>query len=180
MSKLRDVEGKGIVKVGRKFLLTPEIRDAMVEAIGTVRYMSLAAEAVGIHPQTAQRWMKLGEKHLLQYHPDGDDCTASCDEDSTALRSFFVAIKKARAEATKAGLSNLKEHAKSNWQAGAWIEERTNPELFSIKSKVEHTGEGGGPIVHKLLSSSQKQALLSSMKLQIEMEENEQGVFVEK
>jgi transposase len=164
---------------GRKLLLTPELRELMAEKVRTLMYVGLAAESVGIHRATAARWMKLGESHLIKFHPDMDDCTQNCPEDSAAFRSFFDAIKRAQAESKLSSLKQIDNHAQLNWQAAAWKLERTSPEEFGIKGRVEHTGKDGGPIIHKHISVEQKKMLIKSAQEAIQLEENQEGIFEE-
>lgn len=152
----------GEKKKGRPCLLTPELREKIAASVREVKYLSFAAQSEGINPRTSERWMKLGKLHEENAHPEGDSCTTSCEPDLVAFRTFFISIKKAQAEFTKSRMEQITKAGKEprNWMANAWQLERTMPNEFGLKTRMEHTGEGGGPIKHKLLDPNRQKLIL--------------------
>ena len=117
-----------------------QLEDAIRSGLSNVK----ACELVGINPTTLYGWMK--EKSY-----------------------FYNRIKKARAEKCKlyadtikaAGLGHVSATcpecgcefevmiSKAQWQAIAWLAERTEFDEFGNKQRVEHTGKDGEPIAIK-------------------------------
>lgn len=152
---------------GRRHLLEsePNLIEDFATIVRDVYYPTKAAEALKIHPQTAFRWLKEGEVHIkTHFSPEygTSDCGEQCTTKEVALRAFYEAIKKAQAEFSRENMQNIKSHTKKNWVAAAWLQERTQPNEFGLKTRMEHTGQGGGPIVHKLLSPEQRQRALKA------------------
>ena len=169
-------------KIGRPLLLTPELRDSIVETVKVVKYLSVAANANGINEKTAERWNKLGRVHEEKNHPEGDDCTTNCTEQEVAFRSFYTAIKKAKAESTKSNLEKIKTIAEraNKWEGIAWIEERTDPAKFGLKTRTDHKHSGSINSVHTVLSLEQRQRMLKAANdaLTLETTQDENGVFI--
>jgi len=59
---------------------------------------------------------------------------------------FFKDIKEAEGKAAFEWLDKIEKAANENWQAAAWKLERRYPGDYG-RTRVEHTGEGGGPII---------------------------------
>ncbi len=68
--------------------------------------------------------------------------------------SFIAAVQKAKAKGQRDRLELINAAAKDNWPAAAWILERTAPDDFGRKARLEHTGEGGGPVKVQVLDMS--------------------------
>ena len=62
---------------------------------------------------------------------------------------FSKRIKAARSNKIKRLLKTIDTAGKKQWQAAAWILERTEFKEYGNKSKHEVTGEDGNPIEHK-------------------------------
>jgi len=170
------------VKTGRPLSLNPKLQEEFIEALKSVRYLNLASDIVGIHVDTINRWRKYGAKHEKDFHPEASACTDKCDIQQVAFRSFYVAVKQAIAIATRKDLDEIQNIAKraNKWEGIAWTLERTNPAQFGLKSRVEHVGEGGGPIKHKLLAPDRQALILKAAQesLAIETQQDEDGTFV--
>lgn len=103
----------------RPTLLTPEVQVAIVEAIRKGHYRETAANLAGITRRTISNWEQRGEAGEAPY------------------AEFFLAIKRAEAEAEDALLDQIRtaQPAVSGpggagadlWQAKAWVMERRWP-----------------------------------------------------
>lgn len=114
---------------GRPTDLTPERRDKIVQVIRTGSYQQIAAAAAGISTTTFYRWMERG---------------ADPNETDPRYAEFRDAVETAKAEAEAALVATIRAAAPTNWQAAAWILERTRPDRYT--RRVEHAGPGGGPV----------------------------------
>jgi hypothetical protein len=164
MSKLITRADGVKVVAGRKLLLVsePELISKFVSLVEDVFYVSKAAEGLGIHRQTAERWMKNGETHKKKTHPDGDNCTLYCEEDMVAFRRFFDEVKSAQTRFTQENMQMIKSHRPKNWMAGAWLLERTQPDEFGLKTRTETTHKGRVDHIHTLVPLEQRQKLLKA------------------
>jgi len=161
----------GVTRVaGRRSKLTPEVTNALETLLLEGNYVSTAAEALGLHKDTVHRWMLSGGRHISKFHLDSEECSATCTEEDVAFRRLFDTIKRAQAKSISDGLSTIKGHGKTQWQAEAWRLERTKPEMFGMKQRVEHTGEGGGPVLHKFLPVQQRAKILESAQKALQTE----------
>ena len=97
---------------GAKGKKNPMVIKALCDAIKLGLPNIRACELVGISQETFYQWEKSNAE-------------------------FSERIKKARSERIKFHLNNIKKAAKKNWTASAWMLERTEPENFGQKSKVE-------------------------------------------
>lgn len=59
---------------------------------------------------------------------------------------FSEPIKKARLLCKARNVKLISKAAITRWQAAAWSLERTYPEDYALRARLEHTGKGGGPI----------------------------------
>lgn len=97
---------------GAKGKKTPLIINALCKAIRLGLPNIRACELVGLSQETFYQWEKSDPE-------------------------FSEKIKKARSERIEFHLTNIKKAAEKNWTASAWILERTEPEYFGQKSKIE-------------------------------------------
>lgn len=111
---------------GRPSKLSPEVRDAIVQAVLEGCYPEVAAAAVGIGRTTFYRWMQLGEA-----------------SERGPYRDFWECIKQANAAAEKEVVSVIKGHMKKEWQAGMTYLERRFPDRWAKMQRIEHTGPNG-------------------------------------
>jgi len=112
---------------GRKTKLTPELQEKLVQYILADNYFETACWGVGITPQTGYNWLNRGER-----------------ESKGIYRAFYLAIKKAEAEAEIVDIAYIKA-GKDSWQSRAWIRERRSRERWG-RTQIEITGKDGGPI----------------------------------
>ncbi len=103
--------------------LTAKTVQAITKALGKGASYKVAAAYGDISEGTMHQWRK--------DHPE-----------------FSEQVKRARAEAVMARVERIETAAKSgSWQADAWWLERAEREDWGRHEKVEHTGDGGGPVV---------------------------------
>jgi transposase len=116
--------------MGRPTKLTENTKKVIVKAISLGGTFRAAANAGGVAYNTFNEWMKKGE-------------TAK----SGKFAEFYDDIKRSIGLRQARWLAQIEEAAQNgNWQAAAWKLERTEPENFG-RTRIEHTGADGGPIV---------------------------------
>ncbi len=81
---------------------------------------------------------------------------------------FPDSIKKAELKGKREHILNIKKASEQHWTASAWFLERRYFEEFGNKSKFEHTGKGGGPILLIDLTKLETPESLASMVLTIQ------------
>lgn len=148
-----------MAKPGRKSRATPEFIDKLIKDIENVYYLKTACRLNQIDPGNVLRWVSQGKQHERMSHPDFGDCTSNCEPELIAKRKLDSRIKQAQAKFTETNMRQIQKHAKKTFPAAAWLLERTQPDEFGVKQRVEHTGQGGGPIIHKFLSPERRKAI---------------------
>jgi hypothetical protein len=117
--------------IGRPTKLTPEIAATICGLVAQGNYMKASAGAVGVDPGTVHRWVSKGAA------PDADPL----------YRDFRDQLQKAKAMAEAKMVKVITTAAnQGQWTAAAWWLERTNPEEWGKRDRVEVTGADGGPI----------------------------------
>lgn len=112
-----------------KSKLTPTLQEEFCQIIAGGNTITTACGYCGISTQTYYRWLQEAEEGQ---QPQVD----FCDE-----------VEKARAEAKLLRISQINAAAEGGaWQAAAWFLERSFPDEYSLKQRLEHTGAGGGPV----------------------------------
>lgn len=94
---------------------TPEVLAAIVKSVRDGAYAKHAAQAVNIDESTLYDWR----------NADAD---------------FDQAIKAAAAQRTNDAIRAIADHGERNWQAYAWLLERTNPGDFREQKATEVSG----------------------------------------
>ncbi|MGI6483913.1 MAG: hypothetical protein ACOX08_11700 [Methanobacterium sp.] len=108
-----------------KLKLTPELEEEILNLIRAGNYAKDACLAVGIDESTYYRWLRTGEKAK-----------------SGKLYQFYQSIQKARAFARAHKLEKVNDAIDDgNWQAAAWWLERTDPEHWGRRSRVDLEGQ---------------------------------------
>ena len=106
-------------RTGRPTKLTPEVQNAIVDAIRRGNYIETAATIAGISKDTLYKWLKRGN---------------SCKKG--VFRDFSDAIKKAIAESEDHDITVINSAASMYWQAAAWRLERKFPDKWGRKDRV--------------------------------------------
>lgn len=116
---MADGRGKG----GRKY--SAETHKTIVKAMREGRTKSIAAALIGLHIDSLYYWLALGRDR---------------PEDYPEYAKLRADIEKAQAEYAAEALDRIQAAAKSDpkhWTADAWYLERTRPEEFGRRDKVE-------------------------------------------
>jgi hypothetical protein len=115
--------------MGRPTKCTPEVIAEYCRCIVEDEVTLAAAAALaGIDSYaTIQNWRRLGAEGKSPY------------------RAFLAAEEKALAEWQRDRLREMKA-AGSNWVRPAWQLERRMPDEYGRRERVEHVGDGGGPV----------------------------------
>jgi transposase len=120
--------------MGRRSKLTPEVRDALIEALSKGATYKVACALAGVSVSAFMKWKRKGEK------------VGSPAE----FVQFVHALKRAKAEAHLHHIRKI--HEADSWQASAWWLERHFPELYSLdrgviremKKFLKEQAAGGG------------------------------------
>jgi hypothetical protein len=110
--------GKPYSSPGRPAKLTKDVIDQVVEILRFGGYAETAVAAAGISKRTFQRWLERGD-------PEG---TKKADE---PYRRFREAIDQAMAEGEAANVQLIRQAARSDWKAAAWLLERRQPDKWA-------------------------------------------------
>ena len=145
--------------VGRKTILTKEIQEAICANVVECYYISTATEAVGINVKTTRAWIDKGRDHEKAAHPDGDPCDELCSESEVANRAFADAIKKAQATFSLNNMRSIGSHRPKTFLAGAWLQERTQPDKYGMVNRTELSVSGTVKHQHSLSIEQRKKAL---------------------
>jgi len=117
----------------------PQVIEALTKALKAGCTKKDACSLASISEQTFYRWMREGESA----------------EESTTPWQFCESIKKAIAEARARNVTIIQKHAVNNWTAAAWWLERSDPESWGKRDKVEMTGADGGAMEMKVISENE-------------------------
>jgi hypothetical protein len=126
---------------GRPSKLTPDVQDTICQHIELGQFQHIAAALAGISDETFWRWMRQGEDvveegtgRVLQVAPK-------------RFRLFRAAVLQARTKCEAAMVVNVRLAAQNgDWKAAAFWLERVFPERWGRRTRLEHVGEGGGPV----------------------------------
>jgi hypothetical protein len=112
---------------GRRALLTPELTAEIVRRLAIGAYVNDVMESLGLDRSTFWAWRERGEA----------DQGAGKD---TIFSDFADASKRARAEARIAAVGYVRAAMPNDWRAAMTFLERTDPEHWSRRQRVEHSG----------------------------------------
>ena len=110
--------------------LTPERHEAIIKMVADGAFIDTACALAGVDDSTFYRWLKRA-----------DDPKAPAK-----FRVFREDLTRARAEAEQKAINLVLGHAERDWRAATWYLSVTKPERFAAKARIEHVGDGGGPI----------------------------------
>jgi hypothetical protein len=105
--------------IGLPTTLTPQVAEQIVASLRAGNYIVVATKAAGVPRQTFNAWMTRGRS------------PATRDE---LYRDFRTRVERARAEAETRAVAQIAQAARHNWQAAAWLLERTAPERWGKPS----------------------------------------------
>jgi hypothetical protein len=103
-------------KAGRKTLLEPDVIDRLEQMLKAGNYIEVACRAVGVPGRTLREWMQRGRRS----DAPGDEL----------YRELVERVETALAEGEVRNVAQIAQAARDNWQAAAWILERSAPERW--------------------------------------------------
>lgn len=107
--------------------MSPEVVEAVVQALRAGAYITVACRAAGISRQTYGDWMRRGEA-----------------ESAGAYHDFRERVERAKAEGEIRNVAVISRAANESWQAAAWLLERMYPERWgkvSVRLREESEPE---------------------------------------
>ena len=126
---------------GRHTKCTPELTDKICQAVRAGGVAEVAARSAGVAHGTFWQWMARGV---------GADPRRPADK---VFVEFGDAIKKAEADREITIVATIRSQVPDNWQAGAFLLERTAPERWARPPQriiSEVSGPGGAPMQHEV------------------------------
>jgi hypothetical protein len=101
---------------GRPTLLEPDVIDRLEQMLKAGNYLEVALRATGVGGATFRDWMRRGRTSRAP----GDEL----------YRELVERVDLARAEGEVRNVAQIASAARDNWQAAAWILERSYPERW--------------------------------------------------
>ena len=130
--------------MGRPTKLTEERQGELCRYLRDGNAISTACALVGIDESTYHKWQQRGRAELERVEEGHVNCRVRKEE--APYVEFFKSAMRARAEGEQRHVKNIQDASSEDWRASAWFLERSRPERWGKKQKLEHTGEGGGPV----------------------------------
>lgn len=116
-------------KPGRPPLLTAEVSSAILDTVRRGHTIKNAVALVNVCSyDSVQNWQAVGEEAWTKAGGLIDKVAS----DKRVFVEFFLDMKKAKNEFIDANLKIIAAAGPKQWQASAWLLERTNPGLFSV------------------------------------------------
>ena len=113
---------------GRPSKLTPDVEAKVCQAIRAGNYIETAAAYAGVSKDTLYAWLKRGASVR-----------------SGPYRHFSDAVSAALATAEVSAVAAVAKGAGKDWRAAAWMLERTRPERFGPRQRLDIGGAEGAP-----------------------------------
>jgi hypothetical protein len=127
--------------MGRPTKLTPQVQKRICDAILRGHTYEIACRLGGISDETLSTWREKGEKGIEPYAGFLGAFTRAVDDHENEMLQIVY-------DAAMKGLDDRGP----DWRAASWTLERRHPERWAKREKHEVTGEGGGPLVVKVIS----------------------------
>lgn len=134
---------------GRPTKLTPEITEAVCDALVEGLSIEGACARAGIAPSTYYDWNARGaDGEALFVEFAEATARARAEVEERLLESVeWAAGERIRKKALGQGRdAEIVDEVERDWRAAAWLLERKFPGAYGNRSKVEHSGPDGGPI----------------------------------
>lgn len=131
---------------GRPTKCTPEVIAEFANLMAAGNYFETACDYVGLSKQTAYNWIKRGQEALAA----ADDLDA-VPEGERIFVEFMDATHRSAAQAEVRNVALIQQAARDgapgDWRASAWwLEKRKQDTWGEKRTKLEHTGPGGGAV----------------------------------
>src|SRR5215210_4357861 len=117
-------------KSGRPSAMTEQVVSDIVNALAAGATIKAATGAAGISERTYYLWREQGGQE-------------GADE---AFLQFLQRTTRAREQGKVALTASIRKAAAEDWRAAAWLLERLEPEAWSLKQRLEHSGPESGPV----------------------------------
>lgn len=115
----------------RRTLLTPELQAIIIDTIRLGGSDKAAFQRAGISHGTFYGWIQRGQ---------GEDA-------EQPYMDFVEALTRAKGERIASLAGAIRKAAIEDWRAAAYLLAVHEPETFSEKRRMEHSGPDGGPMV---------------------------------
>jgi len=113
-------------------------QERLLEALRAGNYIETACAYAGVSKSSFYNYLAQGRK--------ARDIADPTDQDKWAME-LLDAVEKARADAEIRNVHLIQQAAQGGtWQAAAWFLERSMPQKWARREKVEMSGPDGGPI----------------------------------
>ena len=127
--------------LGRPTKLTEEVQEKILGAVRAGIWLDQAAALAGIAASSLYLWADKGQRALELAEVENRALTPS----EAVYADFSESLKKARAEAEARNITLVQQAASAGtWQAAAWFLERSFPNRWGRKDRMEVTGKDGG------------------------------------
>lgn len=123
--------------MGRPTICTRELAEEIADLLRRYGFVETVLNYVGVSKPAYYEWLAKGEADIER------------GEESTPYAVFTNAIKRAKSEFQLDNLDAIRD-GKQGWQARSWLNERSDPDQFAIRNKIEHSGRvdtGTAPIL---------------------------------
>lgn len=127
---------------GRPSKLTPEVFNAVMQALRAGNYQEVAARYAGVAESTYWAWLDRGRKERERIEDD-----VPPDPNEALYVDFLDEVEQARASAEVRMVGLIAQAAKNTWQAAAWYLERSKPNQWGRRDRHEITGRDGQPVI---------------------------------
>ena len=107
-------------------------------------YINQACAMAGLAESTFHYWRKEAEE-IEESVETGEIEPEDLTDSQVNLLEFLESVKKARATAESGHLAQVRDDP--SWQSSAWWLERSFPDRWGRKDRVEVTGKDEGPLV---------------------------------
>lgn len=158
---------------GRPTKCTPEVAEEFRRLMSAGNYFETACDFIGVHKVTAYRWINRAEEALLAtVDEEGNVHEDQVPEGEQVFVAFRNATLAGAARAEVRNLALIQQASRDrrvekaqvegravldaetgepvvlgDWRAAAWwLEKRKQDTWGERKTKLEHTGAGGGPV----------------------------------
>lgn len=119
-------------KTRRQKVLT--VGDAVVLCLEAGATIDQAAGAVGISSRSIYDWLARAEEHSESESPPAAELP---------FLRFSQAVTRAREGVVVLALKGILEAGKADWRALAWYLERSRPDQYGRRTRLDHGGVGG-------------------------------------
>ena len=118
--------------------------DSLLNYLRLGHYINQACAMVGLAESTFHYWRKEAEE-VEESMEKGEIEEENLTDTQSNLLEFLESVKKARASAESHHLGQIRDDP--SWQSSAWWLERSFPDRWGRKDRVEVTGKDEGPLI---------------------------------